>query len=69
MDKQPVFSSSLLPDARSKTTVEAPQLDLIFVQDLGLVPKRIVTASRPAARPAAERKWLGADFSHVIVSQ
>lgn len=70
MDKQPVFSSySSLLDARSKATAESPQLDLIFVQDLGLVPKRIVTASRPVARPAAERKWLGTDFSHIIVSQ
>jgi hypothetical protein len=70
MDKQLAFPpySSLL-DARSKATIESPQLDLIFVQDLGLVPKRIVTASQPVTRLAAERKWLGADFSHVIVSQ
>lgn len=70
MDTQLAFQSySPLLDARAKATVEALQPDLIFVQDLGLVPKRIVTASRPVARSAAERKWLGADFSHVIVSQ
>lgn len=70
MDKQPSFPLySPLPDARSKAILETPSSDLIFVQDLGLVPKRIVTASQPVARPAAERKWLGADFSHVIVSQ
>jgi hypothetical protein len=70
MDTPLAFSpySSLL-DARSKATGESPQLDLIFVQNFGLVPKHIVTASQPAMRPAAERKWLGTDFSHVIVSQ
>ncbi|MDO7887164.1 hypothetical protein [Hymenobacter cheonanensis] len=50
-------------------TVELAEIDLIFVQDLGLVPKRLVTLSRPATPPNAQRKWLGADFSHVIVSQ
>jgi hypothetical protein len=60
---------SALLDARSKAAAESSQRDLIFVQNFGLVPKHIVTASRPATRPAAERKWLGTDFSHVIVSQ
>ena len=70
MDTPPAFQPySPLLDTRSKALAESPQLDLIFVQDLGLVPKRIVTASRPVARPAADRKWLGTDFSHVIVSQ
>lgn len=69
MDKQHTFSPYVSPlAAGSKATAELP-LDLIFVQNLGLVPKHIVTASQPARRPAAERKWLGADFSHVIVSQ
>ena len=69
MDTQTVFSPySALLDTGSKATAESP-LDLIFVQNFGLVPKHIVTASQPAMRPAAERKWLGADFSHVIVSQ
>lgn len=69
MDKQLIFSPYVSPlAASSKATVESPH-DLIFVQNLGLVPKHIVTASQPAKRPAAERKWLGADFSHVIVSQ
>jgi hypothetical protein len=44
-------------------------IDLIFVQDLGLLPKRLVTSSRPAPAPTAPRKWLGSDFSHVIISQ
>ena len=48
---------------------ETAEIDLIFVQDLGLVPKRMVTASRPGPLPAAQRKWLGTDFSHIIVSQ
>lgn len=70
MDKQLVFSPySALLNARSKATDEPAQLDLIFVQNFGLLPKHIVTASQPARRPAAERKWLGTDFSHVIVSQ
>lgn len=70
MDTQLAFQPySELLDARSKATAELPQSDLIFVQDLGLVPKRIVTASRPVTRPAADRKWLGTDFSHVIVAQ
>jgi hypothetical protein len=62
----PPYSS--LRTAKSLTALEQAQVDLIFVQDLGLVPKRIITPSSPRLRPAAERKWLGADFSHVIVS-
>jgi hypothetical protein len=34
-----------------------------------MVPKRLVTSSRPALQPAGQRKWLGADFSHIIISQ
>jgi len=49
--------------------VEQAEMDLIFVQNLGMVPKRLVSASRPATPPAAQRKWLGSDFSHVIISQ
>ncbi|RZJ95254.1 MAG: hypothetical protein EOO60_01040 [Hymenobacter sp.] len=42
--------------------------DLIFMQDLGMVPKRIVSPGRVGPAPKAERKWLGTDFSHTIVS-
>jgi hypothetical protein len=70
MKQNPTFQpyASLL-DAQSKGAAELAQADLIFVQDLGLVPKRLVAPSRPATLPAAERKWLGTDFSHVIISQ
>ncbi len=64
---RPPYSSLRTADALS--ALELTQVDLIFVQDLGLVPKRIITPSSPGTRPAAERKWLGTDFSHVIVSQ
>jgi hypothetical protein len=63
----PPYSS--LRAAKSMNALEQAQVDLIFVQDLGLVPKRIIMPSSPGTRPAAERKWLGSDFSHVIVSQ
>ena len=59
----PPAGASLQPQA------ELAEIDLIFVQNLGMVPKRLVSASRPATPPAAQRKWLGSDFSHVIISQ
>jgi hypothetical protein len=43
--------------------------DLIFMQDLGMIPKRIVSPGRVGPTPKAERKWLGSDFSHTIVVQ
>lgn len=43
--------------------------DHIFMQDLGMLPKRIVSPGRVGPTPVPERKWLGTDFSHVIVSQ
>jgi hypothetical protein len=63
---KPLYSSPRAAEARAAN--ELAQIDLIFDQDLGLVPKRIISSSSPSMRPAAERKWLGADFSHVIVS-
>lgn len=58
-----------LRSAEARAALELAQADLIFIQDLGMVPKHIITPRVPSVRPAAERKWLGADFSHVIVSQ
>lgn len=63
----PPYSPSLgaLPLAHA----EPAEIDLIFVQNLGMVPKRLVSASQSATPPAAQRKWLGSDFSHIIISQ
>jgi hypothetical protein len=70
--EQNLLSSPLYSSLRTAETQPAGELvprDLIFMHDLGLVPKHFVRSSNPSRRPAAERKWLGADFSHVIVSQ
>jgi len=61
--------SSSLRTAEAPPAGEPTPKDLIFMHDLGLVPKRFVLPNVPGRRPAAERKWLGTDFSHVIVSQ
>ncbi|MGI4761315.1 MAG: hypothetical protein ACRYF0_11445 [Janthinobacterium lividum] len=61
----PPASASASPLAHA----ELAEIDLIFVQNFGMVPKSLITSSRPALRPVAKRKWLGTDFSHVIISQ
>ena len=63
----PPYSASLATQVIA--VIELAPADLIFVQDLGLVPKRLIAPSQPGTLPAAERKWLGTDFSHVIVSK
>jgi len=69
MEQKLLCPPAALPFAApAKAHVELAQVDLIFTQDLGMVPKRLVRARRPLM-PPTERKWLGADFSHVIVSQ
>ncbi len=64
--------NSLLRDDHARDNTDrfaSAHLDLIFMQDLGMLPKRIVSPGRVGPVPAPERKWLGTDFSHVIVSQ
>ena len=71
--EQPTLSPPLLLPTGSDFKGNAEQLaavhpDLIFMQDLGMLPKRIVSQGRVGPAPKAERKWLGTDFSHTIVS-
>lgn len=69
--EQNLLSSPLYSSLRTAETQPAGELvprDLVFMHDLGLVPKHFVRSSNLSRQPA-ERKWLGADFSHVIVSQ
>ena len=70
-------SSILCPPSSSPAAADSidtisrftpPHSDLIFVQDLGMVAKQIVSPGRVSPALSAERKWLGADFSHIIVS-
>lgn len=69
MEQKPLCPPASVPRSALSLHLEPAEIDLIFVQNLGMVPKRLVTLSRPATPPAAQRKWLGADFSHVIISQ
>lgn len=71
MEQKPLSSPlySSLRTAEANPAGELASKDLIFMHELGLVPKHFVLPNAPGRRPAAERKWLGTDFSHVIVSQ
>lgn len=55
-------------DFKAPALLVAAHQDLIFMQDLGMLPKRIVSPGRVGPAPKAERQWLGTDFSHTIVS-
>ncbi|GAB3634819.1 hypothetical protein GCM10027422_04090 [Hymenobacter arcticus] len=72
MDQSTLCPPSLLPTGSDfKDTAEflaVAHQDLIFMQDLGMLPKRIVSPGRVGPAPKAERQWLGTDFSHTIVS-
>jgi hypothetical protein len=72
MDQSTLCPPNLLPTGSdAKNNVEqlaTAHPDLIFMQDLGMLPKRIVSPGRVGPAPKAERKWLGTDFSHTIVS-
>jgi len=70
MEQKPLCPPNAVPfGALLSSPTEVAKVDLIFMQDFGPVPKQIGSASRPDPLPAAQRKWLGADFSHIIISQ